>query len=248
MKLLVSGADTAIGKTVVTCSLLRGLHLSGVTAIGMKPVAAGITREGTWDDLEHIRRAGAASTANAIGAGIEYIAPYRLRAPASPHFAALEDGITIRQEVILTALERLERLAEVVVIEGVGGFRVPLSDALDSADLAKAMGAPVLMVVPMRLGCINHALLTAEAIESRGLALLGWVANAGIDPDYSRVAQTIDTITDRIRTPCVGTLPRLAHPDLGQSGADHLNIGSILIRLRSHGARDNNSKHATPRR
>lgn len=245
MKLLVSGADTAIGKTVVTCSLLRALHSSGVTAIGMKPVAAGITPEGTWDDLEHIRRAGAAII---IGAGIENIAPYRLRAPASPHFAAREDGITIRQDVILAALERLERLAEVVVIEGVGGFRVPLSDTLDSAGLAKAMGAPVLIVVPMRLGCINHALLTAEAIQSRGLALLGWVANAGIDPDYSRVAQTVDTITDRIRAPCVGMLPRLAHADLGQSGADHLNIGAILIRLRSHAARDNNSEHATPRR
>jgi len=225
MKLLVSGTDTDIGKTVVTCSILRALHARGVTAIGMKPVCAGITRQGTWDDLEHIRQA------SSVSAAVEDTAPYRLNAPASPHFAAQEEGITIQAEVILAALDRLERLAEVVVIEGVGGFWVPLSAELDSADLARAIGAPILMVVPLRLGCINHALLTAEAVERRGLTLLGWVANAGIDPDYRRVAQTVDTITNRIHTPCVGVLPQLAHPDLGQSGADHLNMDPILTRL-----------------
>jgi dethiobiotin synthetase len=227
MKLLVSGTDTGIGKTVVTCSLLRALHARGVTAIGMKPVCAGVTPQGTWDDLEHIRGA------SAVSAAVSDTAPYRLSAPASPHFAAQQDGVTIRQEVILAALDRLERLAEVVVIEGVGGFRVPLSAELDSAGLALALGAPILLVVPMRLGCINHALLTAEAVERRGLTLLGWTANAGIDPDYSRVAQTVATITSRIRAPCVGVLPRLVHADLGQSGADHLNMDLILRHLRS---------------
>lgn len=233
MKLLISGTDTAIGKTVVTCSVLHALHALGVTAVGMKPVAAGITPEGTWDDLEHIR------LASPTDAATQDTAPYRLRAPASPHFAAQEDGVTIEQQVILRALERLERLAEVVVIEGVGGFRVPLSDRLDSAELARTMGAPVLLVVPMRLGCINHALLTAEAIANRGLALAGWVANAGIDPCYSRVAQTVDTITSRIGTPCVGVLPQLApadhghQTDLGRRGAQHLDAGAILARLRS---------------
>jgi len=231
--MLVSGTDTAIGKTVVTCSVLRALHASGVAATGMKPVAAGITPEGTWDDLEQIRRA------SPIAAAFDDMAPFRMRAPASPHFAAQEDGISIDEESILAALDRLERLAEVVVIEGVGGFRVPLSSRLDSADLARAMGAPVLLVVPMRLGCINHALLTAEAVASRGLALLGWVANAGIDPDYSRVSQTVDTIANRIHAPCAGIIPRLA---LGQSGADHLNIGLILIRLRSLAASDEASE------
>lgn len=227
MKLLVSGTDTGIGKSVVTCSILRALQSRGVRGIGMKPVAAGINAQGTWDDLEQIRRAGS------LTAAVEDTAPYRLRAPASPHFSAQEDGLTIRQEVILAALDRLERLAEVVVIEGAGGFRVPLSGELDSADLAKAIAAPILMVVPMRLGCINHALLTAEAVAARGLTLLGWAGNAGIDPDYSRVAQTVDTITSRIQTPCVGVLPLLAHPDFGQSGANHLNIDLVLTRLRS---------------
>lgn len=227
MKLLVSGTDTGIGKTVVTCSILHALHTRGVTAIGMKPVAAGITAQGTWDDLEQIRRA------SSVLAAAEDTAPYRLRAPASPHFAAQEDGVTIQQEVVLAALERLEQLAEVVVIEGVGGFRVPLSGELDSADLALAMRTPIVLVVPMRLGCINHALLTAEAVAVRGLTLLGWAANAGIDPDYSRIAQTVDTITSRIHAPCVGVLPHLAHLDFGQSGANHLNIDLILMRLQA---------------
>jgi len=242
MKLLVSGTDTEIGKTVVTCSLLRALHARGLTAVGMKPVCAGITAQGTWDDLEHIR------SASSVSAALADAAPYRLSAHASPHFAAHEEGVTIQEDVILAALDRLERIAEAVVIEGAGGFRVPLSAQLASADLAKAMGAPILLVVPMRLGCINHALLTAEAVARRGLALLGWVANAGIDPDYSRTAQTVDTISGRIHAPCVGVLPRLVHAEFGQSGADHLNMDLILRHLRSPVERGNGSHGVTQRR
>ena len=223
MRLLVTGTDTEIGKTLVTCSLLQALNSRGLRSIGMKPIAAGVNAHGTWDDVERIREA------SPVAAAIEHIAPYRLRAWASPHFAAREDGVTIEEEVVLAALGHLERLAALVVIEGAGGFRVPLSERLDSAGLAAALGAPVVMVVPMRLGCINHALLTAEAIAGRALTLLGWVANAGIDPGYSRIGQTADTITDRLQAPCIGTLPRLT---LGQSGAGHLNIDPILPRLR----------------
>ena len=115
MKLLVSGTDTEIGKTVVTCSLLRALHARGLTAVGMKPVCAGITAQGTWDDLEHIR------SASSVSAALADAAPYRLSAPASPHFAAHEEGVTIQEDVILAALDRLERIAEAVVIEGAGG-------------------------------------------------------------------------------------------------------------------------------
>jgi dethiobiotin synthetase len=191
----------------------------------MKPVAAGVNDRGTWDDVDQIR------DASPLTAAIEHIAPYRFRAPASPHFAALEDGLTIDEGVVMAALGHLEQIAELVVIEGAGGFRVPLSDRMDSADLAATIGAPVLMVVPMRLGCINHALLTAEAIANRGLTLLGWIANAGIDPDYSRVAPTAVSITDRVGAPCFGTLPRLA---AGQDGAGFIDIESMLLRMRSH--------------
>jgi dethiobiotin synthetase len=224
MKLLVSGTDTGIGKTVVTCALLRAMKWRGLSAIGMKPVAAGINPQGGWDDVDRIREA------SAIDAPIEDVAPYRLRAAASPHFAAQEERISIQEEVILAALRRLEQLAEMVVIEGVGGFRVPLSDQSDSADMARTIAAPILLVVPMRLGCINHALLTAEAIACRSLTLIGWVANAGIDADYGRVAATIDTLNRRMEASCVGVLPARA---LEQNGADCLNIDEILTRLRA---------------
>jgi dethiobiotin synthetase len=224
MRLFVSGTDTAVGKTVVTCLLLRALQSRSIPALGMKPIAAGINPQGRWDDVEQIR---AAST---IAAAIEDIAPYRLSAAASPHFAAREEQTTIQQEIILAALSRLEQRAEMVVIEGVGGFRVPLSDQWDSADLAQVLAAPILLVVPMRLGCINHALLTAEAIASRGLTLVGWVANAGIDADYGRVAATIDTLNQQIGASCVGILPARV---LEQNSADCLNIGALLARLRA---------------
>lgn len=224
MKLFISGTDTGVGKTVVTCLVLRALQTRGKSALGMKPVSAGINPEGMWDDVEQIR------AASSITAAPEDIAPYRLRAPASPHFAAAEDGTTIQIAIILAAVERLERLAHMVVIEGVGGFRVPLSDRLDSADMAQAIGAPILLVVPMRLGCINHALLTAEAIAHRGLTLVGWLANAGIDPHYGRVAETIDTISDRINAFCIGILPNLA---LEQCGADRIAVDQLLERLQA---------------
>ena len=222
MRLFISGTDTGIGKTVATCLLLRALQAKGIAALGMKPIVAGINAQGNWDDVEQIRMA------SDIEAPLDEIAPYRLRAAAAPHFAAQEEQVLIRQEPILEALNRLERRAAIVVIEGVGGFRVPLAEHFDSADLAQAIAAPLLLVVPMRLGCINHALLSAEAIVSRGLTLVGWIANAGIDPDYGRVAATIDTLTQRMDTPCVGVLP--AHA-LEQAGADCLKIEQILARL-----------------
>lgn len=224
MKLLVSGTDTGIGKTVVSCALLHSLVARSIRAIGMKPVVAGANPQGLWNDVEMLR------AASPLRAPMEDMAPYRLRAAASPHFAAAENGVRIRSGPILEALSRLERIADAVVIEGVGGFRVPLADGLDSAGLALAIGAPILLVVPMRLGCINHALLTAEAIAARGLTLLGWVANAGIDPDYANRAKTIDTISKLAQAPCVGVLPLLAR---GQSGTDQLKLDQILERLRA---------------
>lgn len=223
MKLLVTGTDTGIGKTLATCALLRSLAARSLAALGMKPVAAGVNAQGLWDDVEQIR------AASSVAAPVEDVAPYRLRAAASPHFAAAEDGIAIRSDVVLAALRRLEQRADIVVIEGAGGFRVPLAKELDSADLAQAIGAPVLLVVPMRLGCINHALLSAEAIAGRGLALAGWLANCGIDPDYARVTETIDTISDRIGASCIGVLPKL---DREPGSAEAIAVDALLARLR----------------
>jgi len=227
MRLLITGTDTGIGKTVSTCLLLRALQARGFAALGMKPVAAGINAQGCWDDVEAIR------AASGVNAPIEDIAPYRLQLAASPHFAAEQEQVTIRREIILEALNRLEQRAQFVVVEGAGGFRVPLARDFDSADLARAIAAPVLLVVPMRLGCINHALLSAEAITGRGLVLAGWIANAGIDPDYGRadapitatIAATIETLNERMAAPCVGLLPQGAS---AQASADCFKIEQIL--------------------
>ncbi|MFA7281346.1 MAG: dethiobiotin synthase [Sterolibacterium sp.] len=225
MRLFITGTDTGIGKTVSTCLLLRALQARGIAALGMKPIAAGINAQGCWDDVELIR------SASSVVAPIEDIAPYRLQLAASPHFAAEAEQVTIRQEIILRALGRLEQRAQIVVIEGVGGFRVPLSADFDSADLAQAIAAPLLLVVPMRLGCINHALLSGEAIASRGLVLGGWIANVGIDPDYGRVEATIETLCERLAAPCVGILPRGAFE---QGSADCFKIEQILAATARH--------------
>jgi dethiobiotin synthetase len=219
MRLFITGTDTGVGKTFVSCLLLQALHRRGIAAIGMKPVAAGVNDEGLWDDVEHIRRA------SALEAPMDEVCPYRLRAAASPHFAAEEERVSVRAEVILAALERLERRAEWVVIEGVGGFRVPLSPELDTAMLAQAIGAPLVLVVAMRLGCINHALLTAESIAQRGLTLAAWVANAGTAADYPRVDRTIETITAAIKAPCAGAVPYLAS---GTPAGEHLDIARLV--------------------
>jgi dethiobiotin synthetase len=219
MRLFITGTDTGIGKTVSTCLLLRALQARGIAALGMKPIAAGINAQGCWDDVELIR------AASGVGAALEDIAPYRLQLAASPHFAAEAEQVTIRKDTILQALARLEQRAQIVVIEGVGGFRVPLAADFDSADLAQAIAAPLLLVVPMRLGCINHALLTAEAIASRGLVLAGWLANAGIDPDYGRVEATIATLSERMAASCVGVLPQGAFE---QGCVDCFKIEQIL--------------------
>ncbi|MBI5920346.1 MAG: dethiobiotin synthase [Betaproteobacteria bacterium] len=225
MRLFITGTDTGIGKTVSTCLLLRALNAKGIAALGMKPIAAGINAYGSWDDVELIR------AASDIQVSLEDMAPYRLQVAASPHFAAEAEKVTIRQEIILRALTRLEQRAQIVVIEGVGGFRVPLSADFDSADLAQAIAAPLLLVVPMRLGCINHALLSAEAISNRGLALIGWIANAGSDPEYERVAATIETLSERMTAPCVGVLPQGAFE---QGNADCLKIEQILASTARH--------------
>ena len=222
MKLFVSGTDTQVGKTLVSCLALQALQREGLAAVGMKPVAAGMSPDGTWDDVEQLRKA------SSVTAPLEDVAPYRLHAAASPHFAAREQSVVVRLELVLSALERLERLAAWVVIEGVGGFRVPLSEQLDSASLAQAIGAPVLLVVRMRLGCINHALLSAEAIARRGLPLAGWVANAGIDSDYGRVPQTVETLCHSLDAPCLAVLPYVA-PALRDSVT--LDIGRLMQRL-----------------
>lgn len=199
----VTGTDTEIGKTFTTCALLHAARAAGLTAVGYKPIAAGAEEiDGQWSN-EDARRLLAASSA---GFSLAELNPVCLREPAAPHIAAAAEGVALDVPPLVSGFEALAARADCVLVEGVGGFRVPLDDRLDTADLALALHLPVILVVGMRLGCINHALLTAEAIVARSLPLAGWVANT-LSPRMSRFEENLAALEIRLPAPCLGVLP-----------------------------------------
>ncbi len=205
----VTGTDTGVGKTLVGCALLYAFAALGKSVIGMKPVAAGAARHGAElfnDDVTMLR---AASNVEAPPALVN---PYCFERAIAPHLAARHARVTLDIATITGAFERLASMADVVVVEGVGGFCVPLNDCADSADLAQQLGLPVILVVGMRLGCLNHALLTAQAVRARGLSLAGWVANC-IDPGMAALAENTDALAVRLAAPLIGEIEFSAPPD-----------------------------------
>lgn len=217
----VTGTDTEIGKTLVSAAILHALVKTGVRACGMKPVAAGAElRDGQLhnDDADMLRAAGNVSLPVAI------TTPYLLREPAAPHIAAALEGVTIDLVPIIAAYAEISAASDAMVVEGVGGFRVPLNDTTDTADLAVALDLPVILVVGMRLGCISHALLTAEAITARGLVIAGWVANE-IGP-MQFADENIVALAQRIPAPFLGRVPHLKHPTAANAAA-HLNLTGL---------------------
>ena len=199
----VTGTDTGVGKTLVACALLRRLAAAGVPAIGMKPVAAGCAQTASGRVNEDVEALLASSSARADRALVN---PYALREAIAPHIAAAHESVRIDLERVLECFGRLRRLAGAVVVEGVGGFRVPLNESQDAGDLARMLGLPVVLVVGMRLGCLNHAMLTQETVLSRGLRLAGWVANR-IDPRMERCAENIAFLRRAIAAPLLGEIP-----------------------------------------
>lgn len=204
----VTGTDTEIGKTLISAALLHLLSHSGLQTIGMKPIAAGVTERDGVVSNEDIDALTAASN---MLIPRSLTTPYLLRAPAAPHLAAAQDGVSISINQIIACYKTLTTSAQAIVVEGVGGFWVPLSDDADTADLAQRLNLPVIMVVGMRLGCLNHALLTAAAIRSRGLTLAGWVANC-IPPQMAYLDENIRALQDRLDAPWLGTVPLLTEP------------------------------------
>ena len=196
----IAGTDTEVGKTVITCGLLRVLNGTGRTAIGMKPVATGaeITSAGLRNDdaLQLIANSKPKLNYSTIN-------PCVYKEPASPNIAASRMGEEVKLEVIEAAYGVCCAQAEIVLVEGIGGWRVPLSDTLQTVDLVRHLDLPVILVVGMRLGCINHALLSAAAIVGDGERLIGWVANA-MDPDYLYQTETIDILKEGIPAPLLG--------------------------------------------
>ncbi|MDX9707258.1 MAG: dethiobiotin synthase [Azospira sp.] len=195
----IAGTDTEVGKTRAACALLHALRARGLVAVGMKPVAAGTDLSGMNEDVA------ALIAASSFTAPPERVNPYCFADPVAPHLAAREAGVTMCAAPVLAALGELGRQADAVVVEGVGGFLVPLADGFDAADLAVALALPVILVVGMRLGCLNHALLTQEAIRARGLPFAGWIANR-IDPHMSRFAENLQTLERRLEAPLLGTI------------------------------------------
>jgi len=232
LSLFVAGTDTEIGKTFVSAALLHGFARAGLRAAAMKPVAAGASlRDGVW----HNEDADQLDAAANVALPPEVRTPFLLKAPAAPHLAAAQDGVTLDIDTIVACHRDAMRRADVVVVEGVGGFRVPLDGTRDTADLAVALGLPVVLVVGVRLGCISHALLTADAIAARGLPLAGWIANH-VDPAMSFADENVDTIRDWLarehRAPLLG---RIAHmtPPAPESAAAMLDIAALVNTLRA---------------
>lgn len=209
----ITGTDTEVGKTFVTCALLHRARASGLRAAGIKALAAGTDENGINDDVDRIRRAADVALPDNI------LNPYCFAPAIAPHIAAAEAGVHIDFARIANAVAVARPQADLLLVEGAGGFRIPLGVDRDSADLAVHLGLPVILVVGMRLGCLNHALLTAEAILARQLPLAGWVANT-IDPGMSRFAENLASLRQSLPAPCLGVAPH--RPDDPAAAADAL--------------------------
>jgi dethiobiotin synthetase len=207
--LFVTGTDTEIGKTLVAAGLLHAYRRAGLRAAGMKPAAAGCvdTPRPRWnEDVETLR------AASNVAAPDDEINPYLFEEWIAPHIAAARHGVAVSLELIAARFEALSRRADAVVVEGAGGFLVPLNDREDFSDLAVRLGLPVVLTVGMRLGCINHALLTQEAILARGLPFAGWVANR-VDPAMQAYEENLATLKQKLRAPMLAEIPRMDPPD-----------------------------------
>jgi dethiobiotin synthetase len=203
--LFVTGTDTGVGKTFATAALLHAMATLDLRALAMKPIAAGAELvDGIWinEDVAMLEKAGN------VSAPRELVNTYLFREPLAPHIAAERKGVRIEIPRIVNAYTELSNRADWVLVEGVGGFRVPLDNQRDTADLAGALGLPIVLVVGMRLGCLNHALLTAEAVAARGLRLAGWIANR-IDPAMAAFDENLTTLQKRLPAPCLAVLPYL---------------------------------------
>ena len=205
----VTGTDTGCGKTEVSLGLMVAWQANGLKVLGMKPVASGC------DPTPAGLRNGDALRLLALGsraAPYELVNPFAFAPPIAPHIAAREAGIEIETGPILNAYRTLAAGCDLVVVEGVGGWCVPLSTSLSVSDLPKVLDLPVILVVGLKLGCINHALLTVEAIRAQGSPLIGWVANR-IDPQMQAADENLETLALRLQAPCLGVVPWLEIPN-----------------------------------
>ncbi|HVI58025.1 MAG TPA: dethiobiotin synthase [Luteimonas sp.] len=205
----VTGTDTDAGKTVASAALLHALRARGLRAVGMKPLASGCahTAHG-WRNDDAL----ALQAASAPRPAYDDVNPFALPLPLAPEFAAREAGITVELAPILAAHARLAAQADFVLVEGVGGWLAPLTATLDQSGLARALELPVVLVVGLRLGCLNHARLSARAIAADGASLAGWIASE-VDPAMAHRDDNFEALRERLPAPCLGRLRHAAPPD-----------------------------------
>ena len=219
----VTGTDTHVGKTWVSLALVTALKRHGLRVGVMKPIASGCAQTGGGlrnDDALQLQAAANVSLA------YEQVNPVTLAPPIAPHVAAREAGTPIDVEALAGTYRDIAQHCDRVVVEGAGGWRVPLNEHQTLADLVKAMGLPAVLVVSVRLGCLNHGLLSAEAIRRDGVDLQGWVANR-IDPDMARARDNIEALQARLGTPLLGVVPYLRawDPDKAAAALDLTPLG-----------------------
>ena len=220
----IAGTDTEIGKTTVAAGLLHAARLRGLSTAAAKPVASdcAMTAEG-------LRNGDALALLGECSLALDYaeVNPFAFAPAIAPHLAAREVGVELNVAALLPHVQKvLARGADLTLVEGAGGWRVPLTGGESLSDLAVALQLPVILVVGVRLGCINHAVLTAEAIARDGLTLAGWVANV-VDPATSRLDENLATLAERLAAPCLGRVPRLAEASPAAVAA-HLDLGALL--------------------
>lgn len=215
----VTGTDTEVGKTHVSCALLRQAAARGWRSLALKPVAAGAEpSDSGWVNEDAVRLMAHAS----VALPYEAVNPVLLRRPIAPHLAAEAEGVSLTVDALAAhCREVLQTPHDLGLVEGAGGWLVPLNARETLADLAVALGFPVLLVVGLRLGCLNHALLTVAAIRASGLPLAGWIGNPCSDQPMAALEGNLATLQEWIPAPLLGVLPR--HPDPA-AVADRLDL------------------------
>lgn len=214
----ITGTDTGVGKSVASAALLHALRRDGLHAVGMKPVASGC--DATVDGLRNEDGLALQAASSPPLPAYAEVNPFALPAPLAPELAAADVGVTLSLDPIVSAYARLASRADAVVVEGVGGWLAPLSATLDQVDLVRALDLPVVLVVGLRLGCINHARLSGRALAADGVRLVGWIANE-VDPAMARIDDNVRLLEQRLAVPCWGRLPYSPVPD-PQRLASHL--------------------------
>jgi dethiobiotin synthetase len=202
----VTGTDTEVGKTLVSGALIVKLREQRINAIGFKPVVAGTYKDASGitlnEDLETLR------IASDLGHNELSLCPYVLDQPAAPHLVATQQGLTLEMSVMNNALQNIQKHADCVVVEGAGGLLIPIDKDEDLSGFAKKIDLPIILVVGMKLGCLNHALLTYEAIKTRNLKIAGWIANT-LAEEMPLLQENLQTLQARIEAPFLGLIPSL---------------------------------------